>query len=622
MRFTGRAIGAAVVVTASLFASWGALAAPGAEIDGVVEGVATDGVGRVLLVFGSHLARLESFELQSGAYQTIAALPVTRRTRSVVFLALPPEQQFGDYVLAYSDRGRVGTARVRLTFGGVAPGAVTTMALSTELREELADARSMEGESLPLLHQASRLTGTLDTAQFSAYDDLAAESRIGTGASQVAAGNHDHDARYALHEHDHDDRYAPRAELAATTGAINSSDNPVDWRRLKNVPPGIADGTDDGATYQAGSGLVLAANAFSVSLSGSGAATSAARSDHNHTGTYLRLAGGDTATGKIQVSATGQAISATSGLTSESVGGIDCTASGGTAIAGHGDIGLLGDVDSGGDFGVWGRCSGAGQVGVLGTADSYAGLGVYGRNFGYLGVAVKGRTFCGTGVYGLAEEPIYGCYYNVGAVGVKAVASVGHGIALLAEARGSDGIGLLVNHTGGSGDVAVFQTDGTNCARIARDGTGYFNGGTYNSGADFAESVAVDAPAHEFEPGDVVAIDPASPRRFSLCRTPNSALVAGIVSTRPAVVGTVHDMAAEGREALAGEVRVGIVGIVPTKVCDEGGAIRIGDLLVTSSRPRMAMRAPDRPAPGTIIGKALGELGEGAGKVEVLMTAR
>ena len=613
MRSTGRTIGVAVVVTASLFVSWGALAAPGAEIDGVVEGVAPDGVGRVLLVFGSQLTRLESFELQTGAYRTIAGLPVTRRTRSVVFLALPPEQPLGDYVLAYSDRGRVGTARVRLTFGGVAPGAVTTFALSTELREELSDARSIEGESLPQLHEASRLTGTVDTAQFSAYDDLAAESRVGTGASQLAAGDHDHDARYPL-----------RSELASSSGTVNAAGNPVDWSRIKGMPSGFADGTDDSTIYQAGSGLALAAGTFSVNFAGTGAATTAARSDHTHTGTYLRLAGGDTATGKIQVSTTGQAISATSGVTSESVGGVDCTASGGVAIAGHGDVGLLGDVDSSGDFGVWGRCSGAGQIGVFGSADSYAGLGVYGRNFGYRGVAIEGRTFCGTGVYGLAQEEYYYCsnYGPTGVVAVKAVSEVGYSTALLAEAHAPNSTGIVVDHTGGSGDLAVFRTDGTNRARIALDGTGYFNGGTYNSGADFAESVAVDTPAHEFEPGDVVAIDPASPRRFSLCRTANSPLVAGVVSTRPAVVGTVHDMAAEGREALAGEVRIGIVGIVPTKVCDEGGPIAIGDLLVTSSRPGMAMRAPDRPAPGTIIGKALGALAEGAGKIEVLMMAR
>ncbi len=41
---------------------------------------------------------------------------------------------------------------------------------------------------------AAKLTGTVDAARFSAYDDLAAESKIGSGAAQVAAGN---DARFS-----------------------------------------------------------------------------------------------------------------------------------------------------------------------------------------------------------------------------------------------------------------------------------------------------------------------------------------------------------------------------------------------------------------------------------------
>lgn len=344
------------------------------------------------------------------------------------------------------------------------------------------------------------------------------------------------------------------------------------------------------------------------------------------TGPFLRLTGGDTVTGTVRFTTPGEAIVASS----ETAGAplIESTAPHGTAIAGHGDIGLLGDVDSDGDYGVCGRCSGAGQVGVFGTADSYAGIAVYGQSWAYKGVAVKGRTLCGVGVYGLAQESIYDCSNygegsnGNGAAAVKAVSKVSYSSALVAEAQGSHSTGLLVNHTGGSGDLAVFRTGGSNCARIALDGTGYFNGGTFNSGADFAESVAMDAPAGEFEPGDVIAIDPASARRFSLCRTANSPLVAGVVSTRPAVVGTVHDMAAAGRAALADEVRVGIVGIVPTKVCDEGGAIAIGDLLVSATLPGHAKRAPEHPAPGTVVGKALGPLAKGAGKVEVLLMQR
>jgi hypothetical protein len=46
--------------------------------------------------------------------------------------------------------------------------------------------------------------------------------------------------------------------------------------------------------------------------------------------------------------------------------------------------------------------------------------------------------------------------------------------------------------------------------------------------------------------------------------------------------------------------------VIPTKVCVENGAIKRGDLLVTSSKPGHAMKADvDKVKPGQIIGKAL-----------------
>jgi hypothetical protein len=44
--------------------------------------------------------------------------------------------------------------------------------------------------------------------------------------------------------HVHDDRYYRQTELNSS-GSINQGSNPVDWTRLKNVPGGFADGTDD-----------------------------------------------------------------------------------------------------------------------------------------------------------------------------------------------------------------------------------------------------------------------------------------------------------------------------------------------------------------------------------------
>jgi hypothetical protein len=70
------------------------------------------------------------------------------------------------------------------------------------------------------------------------------------------------------------------------------------------------------------------------------------------------------------------------------------------------------------------------------------------------------------------------------------------------------------------------------------------------------------------------------------------------------------------------EVPMAIVGIVPCKVCDENGAVAAGDLLVTSSTPGYAMKAPENPVAGTVVGKALGNLAGKSGKVEVLLIGR
>jgi hypothetical protein len=52
-------------------------------------------------------------------------------------------------------------------------------------------------------------------------------------------------AAFADTAHLHDDRYYAKDSLA-TPGSLNDPANPVDWTRLKNVPDGFADGTDDG----------------------------------------------------------------------------------------------------------------------------------------------------------------------------------------------------------------------------------------------------------------------------------------------------------------------------------------------------------------------------------------
>ena len=192
--------------------------------------------------------------------------------------------------------------------------------------------------------------------------------------------------------------------------------------------------------------------------------------------------------------------------------------------------------------------------------------------------------------------------------------------------NGSTAAAVHALNTGG-GDIFLGES-GTNRTRVARiDGTGkgYFDGGTQNSGADYADSMRADSAA-KLRPGDVLEIDPTKGNTVSLSHEPNSSLVAGVYSTKPAVLGVGNHRLGN---SLAGQVPVALVGIVPTRVSAENGPVEVGDLLTTSNTPGYAMKAvpvmvhgiPVYPT-GTVLGKALQPLTSGRGMIKVLVTLR
>ncbi|WP_202183003.1 collagen-like protein [Chitinophaga solisilvae] len=190
-----------------------------------------------------------------------------------------------------------------------------------------------------------------------------------------------------------------------------------------------------------------------------------------------------------------------------------------------------------------------------------------------------------------------------------------------AVAMRNDGTGsvLVVDHRGASGSIAVYQSLGTNVARINKAGRGFFNGGTQNSGADVAESFAVSGNRAAYEPGDVLVIATHTDRMVEKCSVPYSSLVAGVYATQPGLLLTEHDIETD----LSGEVPMGMVGVIPTKVCNENGPVHRGDLLVTSGKAGYAMRADvDRVKPGQVIGKALQEFAGEAGVIKVLVNIK
>ena len=122
-----------------------------------------------------------------------------------------------------------------------------------------------------------------------------------------------------------------------------------------------------------------------------------------------------------------------------------------------------------------------------------------------------------------------------------------------------------------------------------------------------------------YEPGDVLVISTTSDRTVELSSEPGSTLVAGVYATKPGMLLSARHIDEDHSDL----VPMGVVGVIPTKVSTENGAIRRGDLLVTSSTPGHAMRAGDNPRTGSVIGKALENFdGKGTGLIEVLVNVK
>lgn len=179
---------------------------------------------------------------------------------------------------------------------------------------------------------------------------------------------------------------------------------------------------------------------------------------------------------------------------------------------------------------------------------------------------------------------------------------------------------LLINHQGPSGNLAVFQSASANVARIDKTGRGFFNNGTQNTGADVAEAFDVEGNTADYEPGDILVISTDTDRTIEKSSEAYSTLVAGVYATKPGVLLTEENIDSE----LVGKVPMGVIGVIPTKVCLEGGNIKRGDLLVTSSISGVAMKAdPKKVQIGQVLGKALQDHNqEGIGKIKVLVSIK
>jgi hypothetical protein len=252
---------------------------------------------------------------------------------------------------------------------------------------------------------------------------------------------------------------------------------------------------------------------------------------------------------------------------------------------------------------------------VVGLSENY--YGIQGITLSVNGLAVYGvNPMGGEAILGDANS-------NTASAVIGRNLGNGVGVLALANPSGNTTTGALVaNLTAtGAGNTAVFKSNGTNVARIDHTGKGFFNGGTQMNGADIAEFFDVEGIISEYETGDVLAVSITGDRKVEKSSAPYSTLVAGVYATKPGVMLTEENAVEDQLEKM---VPMGVLGVIPTKVCLEGGAIKRGDLLVTSSIPGVAMKADlEKVKVGQVLGKALEEFsGTGVSKINVLVNIK
>ncbi|HEX8354947.1 MAG TPA: hypothetical protein VF611_18715, partial [Pyrinomonadaceae bacterium] len=118
--------------------------------------------------------------------------------------------------------------------------------------------------------------------------------------------------------------------------------------------------------------------------------------------------------------------------------------------------------------------------------------------------------------------------------------------------------------------------------------------------------------------GTVVILDVGRDNHVAASATAYDTRVAGVISAQPGI-----SLGEKGE----GKVLVATTGRVKVKVDATRGAIRVGDLLVTSGAAGVAMKSEPLDLggvpihrPGTIIGKALESLEKGTGEILVLLS--
>jgi len=276
---------------------------------------------------------------------------------------------------------------------------------------------------------------------------------------------------------------------------------------------------------------------------------------------------------------------------------------------------------------IWGITTSISSAGVIG--DNATGEAVVGRSQGGNGVgAVVGRNDnAGYGVRGFNTSSGIGV---LGQAGISGGTGVAGRFENVNAANGANAVDIFTNGSGlalrastgnTAANIAVFQQNGANRVRIDAAGQVFANGGFTTGGADVAEYFDITGDRNTYEPGDVLVISQSADRTVEKSSGAYSSLVSGVYATKPGMLLTEKNAVDDD---LSNMVPMGVIGVIPTKVCLEGGVIRRGDLIVTSSIPGVAMKGdPEKVKIGQVMGKALQDYNANeVGKINVLVSVK